>query len=116
MTTSQTLIRKRYYDFLTGRITPEDFKFVQGTSGQNGSNELPHLGDLHKGAAHIDHCFDYLQQGIRCAGQMDLEYPVGTGDAGFLAGEYRCKSWVSSEVVICLRQGLTNRYWWVRTE
>jgi hypothetical protein len=81
----QTLIRERYYDFLTGRVTPEDFKFVQGTSGQNGSNELPHLADLHKGAAHIDHCFDYIQQGIHCAGQMDLEYPVGTEEAGFLA-------------------------------
>ncbi|KAK6070906.1 hypothetical protein SCUP234_09995 [Seiridium cupressi] len=72
------------------RMTPDDFKFV---SGLGADGELPETVNSNHGAQHIDHCFDYIQQGIRCAGQMDLEYAVRLGDTAFLAGEHHCKNW-----------------------
>ncbi|KAK6064687.1 hypothetical protein SCUP515_11658 [Seiridium cupressi] len=87
---SEIMIRERYYDLLTGRMTPDDFKFV---SGLGADGELPETVNSNHGAQHIDHCFDYIQQGIRCAGQMDLEYAVRLGDTAFLAGEHHCKNW-----------------------
>lgn len=104
------MIRSRYYDLLTGRMTPADFQFVTGLGGDG--VDVPTTSELNHGAQHIDHCFDYLQSGIRCAGQMDLEYAVQRGTSGFLAGEHQCRSWVSDIIPFyyhCLRCQLKAR-------
>lgn len=82
------MIRERYYNLLTGRKGPDDFK-------TDSSHELPKTLELNNGLIHLDHCFDYIQSGIRCAGQMDLQYPFKYGHVGFLSGEQQCRSWVS---------------------
>ncbi|USW52124.1 Putative mycotoxin biosynthesis protein UstYa [Septoria linicola] len=44
---------------------------------------------------HMGHCFDYLRQGIMCAGDMTLEWPK-QGSEGIVDGwgvQHECKSW-----------------------
>lgn len=55
---------------------------------------------LKKQDKHLLHCFDYLRQGIMCAGDMTLEWPKEqkVGDGSKVDGwgvEHQCKSWVS---------------------
>lgn len=49
---------------------------------------------------HVHHCFDYLRQGIMCAGDMTLEWPRTEEDGSRFAVDgwgvsHECKSWVS---------------------
>lgn len=53
-----------------------------------------------KGGEHVGHCFDYLRQGIMCAGDLALEWPRGVGVGGDRAVDgwgvvHECRSWVS---------------------
>ncbi|KXT14621.1 hypothetical protein AC579_3717 [Pseudocercospora musae] len=54
---------------------------------------------------HVEHCFDYLRQGLMCAGDMTLEWPRIEEDGRRFAVdgwgvEHQCKSWVSDELII----------------
>ncbi|KXT02580.1 hypothetical protein AC578_10670 [Pseudocercospora eumusae] len=47
---------------------------------------------------HVQHCFDYLRQGLMCAGDMTLEWPRTEDDGRRFAVdgwhvEHQCKSW-----------------------
>ena len=46
--------------------------------------------------AHTNHCFDYLLQGIKCAGDMTLEWKTDF-NGNFVGWDvpHTCKSWVS---------------------
>ncbi|EME81791.1 uncharacterized protein MYCFIDRAFT_215483 [Pseudocercospora fijiensis CIRAD86] len=79
-------IRTAFYDLVEGRLTPEDFHSPP-------RRELTKLLALDHGAFHLNHCFDYLQEGIRCAAHLDVQYPVMHGGAGILTGERMCKDW-----------------------
>ena len=50
---------------------------------------------------HVNHCFDYIRQGIMCAGDMSIEWPRVEPDGRRFAVDgwgipHECKSWVSS--------------------
>ncbi|KAF2197594.1 hypothetical protein GQ43DRAFT_424242 [Delitschia confertaspora ATCC 74209] len=53
------------------------------------------------GSMHTGHCFDYLRQGIMCAGDMSMEWPRDEPNGGkriHVDGwgiPHKCKSWVS---------------------
>ena len=47
---------------------------------------------------HTNHCFDYIRQGIQCAGDMTLEGPnrgINSGIIGDRTAHHSCRSWVS---------------------
>lgn len=49
---------------------------------------------------HVQHCFDYLRQGIMCTGDMTVEWPRTEADGTRFAVDgwgvtHECKSWVS---------------------
>ncbi|KAF7186774.1 Phenylalanine aminomutase (L-beta-phenylalanine forming), partial [Pseudocercospora fuligena] len=79
-------IRTAFYDVVEGRLTPEDFHSPP-------RREVTKLLALDHGALHLNHCFDYLQEGIRCAAHLDVQYPVMHAGAGILTGERMCKDW-----------------------
>ncbi|KXT07739.1 hypothetical protein AC579_4706 [Pseudocercospora musae] len=79
-------IRTAFYDLVEGRLTPEDFHSPP-------RREVTKLLALDHGALHLNHCFDYLQEGIRCAAHLDVQYPVMHAGAGILTGERMCKDW-----------------------
>ncbi|KAF2218101.1 hypothetical protein CERZMDRAFT_92721 [Cercospora zeae-maydis SCOH1-5] len=79
-------IRTAFYDLVEGRLTPEDFHSPP-------RREVTKLLALDYGAFHLNHCFDYLQDGIRCAAHLDVQYPVMHSGAGILTGERMCKDW-----------------------
>jgi len=78
------MIRDIYYGLLQGRYNVSDF-------GLNGATEVPFE------IKHAKHCFDYLQQSIRCAGLMQIELPHGEHRTVFDGywSDHQCKSWVS---------------------
>ncbi|SMQ50007.1 unnamed protein product [Zymoseptoria tritici ST99CH_3D7] len=79
-------IRKIYYDFVDGRLTAESFHASPPL-------ELTGILKLNHGSLHLNHCFDYLQEGIRCAAHMDVQYPDMANGVGILTGERMCKDW-----------------------
>ncbi|KJX99737.1 hypothetical protein TI39_contig352g00040 [Zymoseptoria brevis] len=79
-------IRKIYYDFVDGRLTAESFHASPPL-------ELTGILELNHGSLHLNHCFDYLQEGIRCAAHMDVQYPDMANGVGILTGERMCKDW-----------------------
>lgn len=46
---------------------------------------------------HTEHCFDFLQQSIRCAGLVQIELPRGSRKNVFdgYGSEHTCKSWTA---------------------
>lgn len=48
------------------------------------------------GFIHVQHCFDYIRQGIQCAGDMTLEVPTSLDGKPLYNGwgtTHQCKSW-----------------------
>ncbi|KAK8006874.1 riboflavin aldehyde-forming enzyme [Apiospora arundinis] len=76
------MIRKTYYGLLRGQY---DLTAINNASGQNIPHEI----------LHNDHCFDFLQQSIRCAGLMQIELPNENGRMIFdgYGSQHTCKSW-----------------------
>ena len=58
---------------------------------------------------HINHCIDYLRQGIMCAGDMSMEWPRTESDGRRISVDgwgvpHVCKSWVSSSCFTITRR------------
>lgn len=79
----QIMIRDLYYNALH--------------SNTNESSHNHGSGDLAFEIEHTEHCFDYLQQSIRCAGLMQIEVPHGSRNNVFdgYGTEHTCTSWTS---------------------
>lgn len=48
------------------------------------------------GLWHISHCFDYIRQGVQCAGDMSLEWPIQVNGESLVVGwnnPHECRSW-----------------------
>lgn len=77
------MIRNTYYGLLRGQYN------VSAINPANGQN-IPHE------ILHNNHCFDFLQQSVRCAGLMQIELPNEKGRMIFdgYGSEHTCKSWV----------------------
>lgn len=86
-------IRTAFYDLVEGRLTPEDFHSPP-------RRPVEKLLALDHGAFHLNHCFDYLQEGLRCAAHLDVQYPVMHSGAGILTGERMCKDWDVVRVIL----------------
>lgn len=59
---------------------------------------------------HVHHCFDYLRQGLMCAGDLTLEWPREEADGSRFAVDgwgitHECKSWVSPFVLLSVFTG-----------
>ncbi|PVH78110.1 hypothetical protein DL98DRAFT_590634 [Cadophora sp. DSE1049] len=57
--------------------------------------------DLEEEMGHVNHCFDYIRQGIMCAGDMSIEGAAdeGDGEGPHISGvrmRHECKSWEAS--------------------
>jgi len=55
---------------------------------------------LEEEMGHLNHCFDYIRQGIMCAGDMSIEGAADQGDSqgphiSGIGMKHECKSWVS---------------------
>jgi hypothetical protein len=55
--------------------------------------------ELFKEQTHINHCFDYIRQGIMCAGDMTIESTIpkakdGKNKVDGMGMIHQCKSWV----------------------
>lgn len=66
-------------------------------SNTNASSHSHGSADLAFDIEHTEHCFDYLQQSIRCAGLMQIEVPHGSRNNIFdgYGTEHSCTSWTS---------------------
>ena len=64
----QSLVRTSYYAALNGSISPPSHH-------QPGIDLLSQEKQNMLQRAHIAHCFDYVRQGIMCAGDMTIESP-----------------------------------------
>ena len=71
----QSLVRISYYAALNGTIPPP--------SHQPGIDLLSKEKQNMLQRAHIAHCFDYVRQGIMCAGDMTIESPNVPPDEWF---------------------------------
>lgn len=76
------MIRKVYWEALRGELIWADV-----VEGSEQDHDILHVG----------HCFDYIRQGIMCAGDMSIE-----GGAGEIRDvidgmdqPHQCRSWVS---------------------
>jgi hypothetical protein len=78
------LIRNQYFQLLDGSLNLTNYRL-----GKDGILEAE--------VKHIQHCYDYIRQGIMCAGDMTVEWPenpnVRDVDGEFVP--HQCKSWVS---------------------
>jgi hypothetical protein len=45
--------------------------------------------------SHVDHCFDYIRQGIMCAGDLSLEHSLVPDEFGFngWGTAHKCADW-----------------------
>lgn len=78
------MIREIYYGMLQGTHSASDYNNTSGS-------------EVAFAVEHTEHCFDYLQQSIRCAGLMQIEAPHGSRNNVFDGywTEHTCKSWTS---------------------
>jgi hypothetical protein len=80
------MIRKYFYVLLDGQ-------------GSLGSLESSVPESVLLELEHTQHCFDYLRQGIMCAGDMTVEWaskPNSSDINGLNIPHGQCKSWVSN--------------------
>jgi len=91
------MIREIYYGVLLGDYNLTDHQAELEEEVDHGNHEHAHEkgGEWFK-MKHTKHCFDYLQQSIRCAGLMEVEMPQGP-DRNIFDGygsPHTCKRWV----------------------
>jgi len=78
------MIRDKYWEALDGKLSLNIMETEEG--------EL-----LTRQMLHINHCFDYIRQGIMCAGDMSLEGAIkGTADLQPTDDLRRINGWGSS--------------------
>nr|A0A8J9WH54.1 RecName: Full=UstYa family oxidase phomYa; AltName: Full=Phomopsin biosynthesis cluster protein Ya [Diaporthe leptostromiformis]BDA39139.1 DUF3328 [Diaporthe leptostromiformis] len=93
------MIREIYYGILLGEYNTTMFHVEMdnadgGADKDNHEHEHDRSGKAFK-IKHTKHCFDYLQQSIRCAGLMQVEMPQGP-DRNIFDGygsPHVCKRW-----------------------
>jgi hypothetical protein len=85
-------IRKYYWLILDGILSDdlETFEEVKGKARMLAMN----------GGEHVNHCIDYIRQGIMCSGDMAMEWPKEEKDGRRIAVDgwgvpHECKSWDS---------------------
>lgn len=78
------MLRDIHYGLLLGKYNASDYD-------STGGPDQPYLFE------HTEHCFDFLQQSIRCAGLLQIEYPRGSRNNIFdgYGSDHTCKSWES---------------------
>lgn len=81
-------IRKVFYQLVSGQLTPNDFRNTT-------RRHVTKVQGVDDGFLQLDHCFDYIQEGIRCAASLDMQYPTSLHGVRTLTGERMCKDWVS---------------------
>lgn len=95
------MIREIYYGILLGDYNATEYQIeVEDATGHASHDNHEHAHDQSGKwfkIKHTKHCFDYLQQSIRCAGLMQVEMPRGP-DRNIFDGygsPHTCKQWVS---------------------
>lgn len=80
------MLRDIHFGLLQGKYNASDYDSASG-SEQSFVFE------------HTEHCFDFLQQSIRCAGLVQIELPHGARNNVFdgYGSEHTCKSWSEIE-------------------
>lgn len=76
------MIRDIHFGLLQGKYNASDYD-------STGNSEKSFVFE------HTEHCFDFLQQSIRCAGLVQIELPHGSRNNVFdgYGSEHTCKSW-----------------------
>jgi len=89
------MVRKMVWDVVLGHI---DTKELVGSSKPNMTSDTNYASTVDSRLQHVDHCLDFVRQGLQCAGNIGLEPAVldGNGMAiGALFGhaKHQCRSW-----------------------
>lgn len=89
------MIREIYYGLLLGEYNTTEYA---GTIKENPDQDRHNKSSTWFKIEHTKHCFDYLQQSIRCAGLMEIELPHGPNRTVFdgYGSPHTCKRWVST--------------------
>lgn len=103
------MIREIYYGVLLGDFNATEYQAELEGAASHGDHEHAHdkAGKWFK-IKHTKHCFDYLQQSIRCAGLMQVELPQGP-DRNIFDGygsPHTCKRWVSIAPILNMSRHL----------
>lgn len=79
------MLRDIHYGLLQGKYNASEYDSTGGSS----SSEQAFVFE------HTEHCFDFLQQSIRCAGLVQIELPRGSRKTVFdgYGSEHTCQSW-----------------------
>lgn len=93
----QIMIREIYYGLLLGDYNATQYVSMTDGHRVNGHEHEHDKSDWWFKIEHTKHCFDYLQQSIRCAGLMQIELPHGPDRNVFdgYGSPHTCKRWVS---------------------
>ncbi|KMP00330.1 hypothetical protein CIRG_00472 [Coccidioides immitis RMSCC 2394] len=83
-------IRKVFYDMLQGTFDKEKFLAADVNVGS------PDFVPNGHGLWHAQHCFNYVRQGLQCAGDMSLEIPTYFNGTPIVVGwnsPHKCRNW-----------------------
>lgn len=88
-----------------------DLIFAEDLSSSAASRKLEKTKHIltSAGGVHVGHCFDYLRQGIKCSGDMSLEWPVVQDVLNGIDGwgiPHVCRSWVSFPLWLVIRSNV----------
>ncbi|WEW60174.1 hypothetical protein PRK78_005659 [Emydomyces testavorans] len=85
-----TAIREVFYDMLDGTFDKKKFLAADVNVGS------PDFVPNGHGLWHVQHCFNYVRQGLQCAGDMSLEIPTYFNGTPIVVGwnsPHKCRSW-----------------------
>lgn len=80
-----------FWDVLEGRIDRLELLAEYPEDGVD-----PSFAATTHGLWHISHCFDYVRQGLMCAADLSLEWPVEVNGQTLVVGwnnAHRCVAW-----------------------
>ncbi|MCJ1310493.1 hypothetical protein MMC25_004157 [Agyrium rufum] len=83
-------IRKVVWQLLDGTLDREEFFALDGDASS------PDFVPNGRGVWHMRHCFNYIRQGLQCAGDVSLERPTYFNGTPIVVGwgnPHTCKSW-----------------------